>query len=63
MKKFAFILIVVFIGLGGFSSCTSTDEKQLPKTEEDIMKDMNNSLDATNEMSIDTTSTDSVVLK
>ena len=63
MKKIAFILIVVFIGLGGFSSCSSTDEKQLPKTEDDIMKDMNSSLDATNEMSIDTSSLDSTVLK
>lgn len=63
MRKYTLVLLVLFIGLGCFSSCGSSDEKQLPKTEEDIINDMSKSMDASNEMSIDTTSMDSTVLK
>jgi hypothetical protein len=63
MKKYALILFVAFIGMGCFYSCGSSDEKQLPKNEKDIINDMSKSMDANNEMSIDTTSTDSTVLK
>jgi hypothetical protein len=64
MKKNVLLLAIAIIGMISFSSCGSQDEKQVPKTEQEIMDELNKSMDAaSNEMSIDTTAKDSVVLK
>jgi hypothetical protein len=64
MKKNVLLPAIAIIGMISFSSCGSQDEKQVPKTEQEIMDELNKSMDASsNEMSIDTTAKDSVVLK
>jgi len=64
MKKTVLLLSIAFVIIISFSSCSSQDEKQVPKTEQEIMNELNKSMDSvSNEMSIDTTSKDSVVLK
>jgi hypothetical protein len=64
MNKTALLLSIALVSMVSFSSCGSQDEKQVPKTEQEIMNELNKSMDsASNEMSIDTTSKDSVVLK
>jgi hypothetical protein len=64
MKKSVLFLSIALTGMIAFSSCGSQDEKQVPKTEKELMEELNKSMDVqSNEMSIDTTAKDSVVLK
>lgn len=64
MKKTVLLFSIALVVIISFSSCGSQDEKQVPKTEQELMDELNKSIDAqSNEMSIDTTSIDSVILK
>lgn len=64
MKKPFLLFSIALVCMISFSSCGSQDEKEVPKTEQELLDELNRSMDIqSDEMSIDTSSKDSVILK
>jgi outer membrane lipoprotein-sorting protein len=62
MKKIAIVFILLFISGLTFIACTSQEEQA--QTEKQILDEMNKSMqDMSTDMSIDTATTDSALLK
>jgi len=62
MKKASFIFSLLFLFGLTFSSCNTAEEKA--KSEQQMLDELNKAMQKTsNDMSIDTTNTDSTILK